>query len=80
MNIETIQEASLLLLFDGLDAFHQVLLSLCVRVQRLVLRDHAQIRTDLLVHLQKTHHTLIAQPTQLKSVHYVTTIYMELVI
>lgn len=48
-----IQKASLLLLFDGLDAFHQVLLSLCVWVQRFVLGDHTQIRTDLLVHLQK---------------------------
>lgn len=30
MNTETIQEASLLLLFDGLNAFHQILFSLCV--------------------------------------------------
>lgn len=51
--------ASLLLLFDGLDAFHQVLLCLCVWVQRLILRDDTQIRTDLLMHLQMTqHHTV----------------------
>lgn len=54
---------SLLLLFNGLYAFHQILLSFCVWVQRLILRDHAEIRTDLLMDLQKTeHHKLIPQP------------------
>lgn len=63
-NRTIIRGAFLLLLFDGLDAFHQVFLSLCVWVQRLVLRDHAQLRTGLLVHLQEAQHlTVTLQPT-----------------
>lgn len=60
-----VRERSLLLLFDGLDAFHQVVLRLSVRVQRLVLGDHGEIRTDLLTDLYNTQHQTLMMTHQL---------------
>lgn len=65
---EIIQGRPLLLLFDGLNSFHQVLLSLCVWVQRLFLRHHAELRTCLLVHLWKIQHRTLM--SQVKNEHY----------
>ena len=77
LNTELVtNRTSLLLLFDGLDPFHQVLFSLGVRVQRLVLRNHAEIRTDLLMHLQKTeHHTLKPQLNMSSACYHLCTKY-----
>lgn len=49
---------SSLFLLDGLDSFHQVLLSFCVRVQRLFLRDHTELGGRFLVHLTQIVHIL----------------------